>query len=224
MHGDAAFAGQGLVPRPSTCRSSSRLPRSAAPSIFIVNNQIGFTTNPVNSRSGPYCSEVAKIIQAPIFHVNGDDPEAVVHVARIATEFRPDVPQGRRDRHVLLPPLRSQRGRRAGLHPAAHVQEDRQHPTDPGRSTPSACVKEGRDHGGRGREDGRRASMRQLEQDFEARLEATSPTRPTGWKAPGRAWSAVARLRCPPWRYRGPDLETLTPGRQTCPARPRAST
>src|SRR5262249_15734402 len=49
---------------------------------------IGFTTNPVNSRSGPYCSDVARICQAPIFHVNGNDPEAVVHVARIATEFR----------------------------------------------------------------------------------------------------------------------------------------
>jgi 2-oxoglutarate dehydrogenase E1 component len=54
----------------------------------IVNNQIGFTTSPTYARSGPYCSEVAKIVQAPILHVNGDDPEAVVHCARIATEFR----------------------------------------------------------------------------------------------------------------------------------------
>ena len=55
---------------------------------MIVNNQIGFTTAPSKSRSSPYPSDIAKSIQAPIFHVNGDDPEAVVHVARIATEFR----------------------------------------------------------------------------------------------------------------------------------------
>ena len=55
---------------------------------FIVNNQIGFTTNPTFSRSGPYCSDVALMVEAPIFHVNGDNPEAVVYASRIATEFR----------------------------------------------------------------------------------------------------------------------------------------
>ncbi len=87
MHGDAAFAGQGLVAE-TLDLSELKGYRIGGTIHFIVNNQIGFTTNPVNSRSGPYCSDVAKIIQAPIFHVNGDDPESVVHVARIATEFR----------------------------------------------------------------------------------------------------------------------------------------
>ncbi|GAB5469867.1 MAG: 2-oxoglutarate dehydrogenase E1 component [Rhodospirillales bacterium] len=87
MHGDAAFAGQGLVAE-TLDLSELKGYRIGGTIHVIVNNQIGFTTNPVNARSGPYCSEAAKIIQAPILHVNGDDPEAVVHVARIATEFR----------------------------------------------------------------------------------------------------------------------------------------
>ncbi|HEY8016034.1 MAG TPA: thiamine pyrophosphate-dependent enzyme, partial [Dongiaceae bacterium] len=87
LHGDAAFAGQGLVAE-TLDLSELKGYRIGGTMHFIINNQIGFTTNPVQSRSGPYCSEVAKIVQAPIFHVNGDDPEAVVHVARIATEFR----------------------------------------------------------------------------------------------------------------------------------------
>jgi len=87
MHGDAAFAGQGLVAE-SLDLSDLGGYRIGGTIHFIVNNQIGFTTLPTYSRSGPYCTEVAKIVQAPIFHVNGDDPEAVVHVSRIATEFR----------------------------------------------------------------------------------------------------------------------------------------
>ncbi len=87
MHGDAAFAGQGLVAE-SLDLSDLAGYRIGGTIHFVVNNQIGFTTLPTESRSGPYCTEVAKIVQAPILHVNGDDPEAVVHVARIATEFR----------------------------------------------------------------------------------------------------------------------------------------
>jgi 2-oxoglutarate dehydrogenase E1 component len=87
LHGDAAFAGQGLVAE-TLDLSDLKGYRTGGTIHFLINNQIGFTTNPVQSRSGPYCSEVAKIVQAPIFHVNGDDPEAVVHVARIAVEFR----------------------------------------------------------------------------------------------------------------------------------------
>jgi 2-oxoglutarate dehydrogenase E1 component len=87
MHGDAAFAGQGLVAE-TLMLSELRGYRTGGTIHFIVNNQIGFTTTPAHARSGPYPTDVAKGIQAPIFHVNGDDPEAVVHVARIATEFR----------------------------------------------------------------------------------------------------------------------------------------
>ena len=87
IHGDAAFAGQGVV---AECFGLSGLKghRTGGSIHFIINNQIGFTTNPRFSRSSPYCSDVARMIEAPIFHVNGDNPEAVVHVAKIATEFR----------------------------------------------------------------------------------------------------------------------------------------
>ncbi len=87
IHGDAAFAGQGVVPE---CLGLSGLRghRTGGSIHFVINNQIGFTTNPKFSRSSPYCTDVAKMVEAPIFHVNGDDPEAVVHVAKIATEFR----------------------------------------------------------------------------------------------------------------------------------------
>jgi len=87
MHGDAAFAGQGLVAE-GLDLSELKGYRIGGTIHFIVNNQIGFTTSPSYSRSSPYPSDVAKMVQAPIFHVNGDDPEAVVHVARIATEYR----------------------------------------------------------------------------------------------------------------------------------------
>jgi len=87
LHGDAAFAGQGLV---AETLMISELPgyRVGGTIHIVINNQIGFTTTPMYGRSGPYCTDVAKMLSAPIFHVNGDDPEAVVHVSRIAIEFR----------------------------------------------------------------------------------------------------------------------------------------
>lgn len=87
MHGDASFAGQGLVPE-TLCFADLRGYRSGGTIHLIVNNQIGFTTAPAYSRFSPYPSDVAKGFQAPIFHVNGDHPEAVVHVARLAAEYR----------------------------------------------------------------------------------------------------------------------------------------
>ena len=87
LHGDAAFAGQGVV---AECFGLSGLRghRTAGSIHFIINNQIGFTTNPRFARSSPYPSDIAKMVEAPIFHCNGDDPEAVVYAAKIATEFR----------------------------------------------------------------------------------------------------------------------------------------
>jgi 2-oxoglutarate dehydrogenase E1 component len=87
LHGDAAFAGQGIV---AECFAMSGLKghNTGGTIHIIVNNQIGFTTSPSFARSSPYPSEVAKMVQAPIFHVNGDDAESVVYCARIATEYR----------------------------------------------------------------------------------------------------------------------------------------
>jgi len=87
LHGDAAFAGQGVIAE-ILGLSGLRGHRVAGTVHFIINNQIGFTTNPRFSRSSPYPSDVAKMIEAPIFHVNGDDPEAVVYATKIAIEFR----------------------------------------------------------------------------------------------------------------------------------------
>jgi 2-oxoglutarate dehydrogenase E1 component len=87
IHGDAAFAGQGVI---AECFGLSGLKgyRTGGSIHFIINNQIGFTTAPRHSRSSPYPSDSAKLVEAPIIHVNGDDPEAVVYAAKVTTEFR----------------------------------------------------------------------------------------------------------------------------------------
>ena len=87
IHGDAAFAGQGVVPE-TLLLSQLKGYCTGGTIHLIINNQIGFTTAPQYSRSGPYSSDIAKGIQAPILHVNGDDPEAVAYVSHIAIEFR----------------------------------------------------------------------------------------------------------------------------------------
>ncbi|MEM6276324.1 MAG: 2-oxoglutarate dehydrogenase E1 component [Pseudomonadota bacterium] len=87
LHGDAAFAGQGVV---AECFQMGGIKghKTGGTMHIVVNNQIGFTTSPAFSRSSPYCTDIALVVEAPIFHVNGDDPEAVTHAAKVATEFR----------------------------------------------------------------------------------------------------------------------------------------
>ncbi len=123
IHGDAAFAGQGVI---AECFGLSGLKghRTGGSIHFIINNQIGFTTYPRYSRSSPYPSDTAKMIEAPIIHVNGDDPEAVVYAAKIAIEFRQKF-----HKPVVIDMFCYRRfghneGDEPALHPAPDVQED----------------------------------------------------------------------------------------------------
>ena len=160
IHGDAAFAGQGIVAE--TLNMSQLHGYGTGGTVHVVvNNQIGFTTLPEDARSSMYATDIAKMIEVPIFHVNGDDPLAVRFVTETGARFSAGVRTRRGDRHVLLSPLRPQRRRRAALHPARSLREDRE--TAVGR----AALQTGADRVGRLSED----EAASLETEFELRLE-----------------------------------------------------
>ena len=199
MHGDAAFAGQGLVYE--TLAMSQLIGyRTGGTVHLVVNNQIGFTTVPAHAYSGLYCTDVAKSIQAPILHVNGDDPEAVVFCARMAAEFRMrfaadivlDIVCYRRHGH-------NETDEPAFTQPLMYRAIDRQKTTRTLYAERLAA--EGVRAGRRGAGDVGRvrphAGGRQCR-----RRRPTSRTRRTGWKATGpafhRADPEVERIEQPP--------------------------
>ena len=201
IHGDAAFAGQGVIAE-ILGLSGLRGHRVAGTLHFIINNQIGFTTNPRFSRSSPYPSDVAKMIEAPIFHVNGDDPEAVVYAAKIATEFRMKF-----FKPVVVDMFCYRRfGHNEGDEPAftqpIMYRTIRSHKTTL-QIYADKLIGEGPADRGRVRQDEGRLA-RPSRDGVGGRARATGPTRPTGWTAPGRACappttrtsSAAARPPC----------------------------
>ena len=123
IHGDAAFAGQGVVAETLNLGALKGY-RTGGTIHLITNNQVGFTTDTEDARSTRYASDLAKGFDIPIIHVNADDPEACLGAVRLAMAYRRAVPAGRADRPGGLPPPRAQRGRRAGVHPAADVRAD----------------------------------------------------------------------------------------------------
>ena len=123
IHGDAAFAGQGVVAETLNLGALKGY-RTGGTLHIITNNQVGFTTDMEDARSTRYASDLAKGFDIPIIHVNADDAEACLARGAAVDGLPGQVPPGRPDRPRRLPAPRAQRGRRAGLHPAGHVRAD----------------------------------------------------------------------------------------------------
>ena len=160
LHGDAAFAGQGIVAE--TLNLYALEGYSTGGTLHVItNNQVGFTTDPSQGRSTRYSSDLAKGFDTPIIHVNADDPEAA-HLGRPARARLPGPLRARRrDRPRRLSPLRAQRAGRAGVHPADHGEPDRGAP-DGARAVRRPAGRAGRAHPGGGRRARRRGRLPRL--------------------------------------------------------------
>ena len=198
LHGDAAFAGQGIVAETLNL-SGLHGYRTGGTIHVVVNNQIGFTTLPEDARSSTYCTDVAKMVHAPALHVNGDDPEAVAYVASLALEYRQNFKQGRGDRPRLLPALGPQRERRAELHAAADVRADQEPPVG-GDALRREAGARGHGHArgaGRalGREEGRDAGRGRRAADA-VRRDRAARRRSRRRRSTARRCGAGSRPRC----------------------------
>ena len=142
IHGDAAFAGQGVVAETLNLGALAGY-RTGGTLHIITNNQVGFTTDMEDARSTRYASDLAKGFDIPIIHVNADDAEACLAAVRLAMAYREQFHQDVADRSGRLPAARPQRGRRAGLHPAADVRADQEPADGAGAATREQLVAAG---------------------------------------------------------------------------------
>ena len=190
LHGDAAFAGQGVV---AECFGLSGLKghKTGGTMHIVVNNQIGFTTAPHFSRSSPYPTDIALMVEAPIFHVNGDDPEAVVHAAKVATEFRQKF-----HKDVVIDVICYRRfGHNEGDEPMftnpLMYKKIKQQKTTLALYT-ERLVRDGLIPEGEIEDMKARSSRISPTSSRPARI--TAPTRPTGWTGAGRISTARTRI------------------------------
>ena len=197
LHGDAAFPGQGVVAETLNLQALDGYTVGGTVHI-IQNNQVGFTTDPDDSRSTTYASDMAKGFDVPIIHVNADDVAACISAVRLAFAFRQEFGHDVMIDPDRLPPLRSQRNGRAGLHAAGDVHADQAAPAGP-RPVRQAADRVGRDQRGRVDRDGR-WRLGDPPPSITSRSRRRSPRRPTtiSARASTSSTAAVHRRSTPP--------------------------